>query len=250
MPEVAQAQNVQQSSNTSNPNEFTFKDIVETKERGGRELPLLKPYDPVSFWEDIAEHFYKSFKDIRQFQANVPWLLDRLKVLKPDSLFDAGCGFARIEPFLIKGEVATHITAMDCSATALKCAKEYLSPVEVTSDDAELKKHEGKDFTKQVDLIQGDIRKCDVVSGSFDCVLSIEVLQHFNSDDCFNALRELVRISKRYIIIQERWAFPTEHSEPHIWSHDIGFMTKQLGVTILQNSGITGNMQGLVLMKR
>ena len=65
----------------SDNNYFTFQDIVDTKKRGGRELPIDKLYDPEKFWVPFANDFYAGFKNPQQFNASVPWLSDRFKVL-------------------------------------------------------------------------------------------------------------------------------------------------------------------------
>ena len=89
--ESQQENKVQQS----NGKYFTRAHVDEARKKQGRELPIDLEYDPKIFWDSVGEAFYKSFVKREQYQVGVPWLVDRLRVLKVETLLDCGTGFGR-----------------------------------------------------------------------------------------------------------------------------------------------------------
>lgn len=265
---------------------FSAKDILDARGRDGRELPITKEYDVNWFWEDIGKDFYTTFQQPRQYQANVAWVIDRLKVLDGKSVFDAGCGFGRMAPFLLDAGVVDSVDGIDLAKTILDCASEYLEPTSVRWCDHIIKGNDDKwhystdtlnqevpeeaticqicghkkptadtkhppDFRDKINLFLGDARSMpEVDSSKYDVVLSCELLQHLPPEDSLLALREMVRVSNKYLILVERWAFPGEHGEPHLWSHDYSTLFEQLGVDVLQITTIGAGLQGVVARKR
>jgi len=224
---------------TETNNFFSYQDIVDCKEKGGRELPLTKPYDPVKFWNDFGELFYKRFDKREKFRINVDWTVDRLKQLEAESLLEVGCGFGRMLPFFVDAGAVEIADGIDVSETLVNCSKEYLAP------------HEGSpDYANKVSVSMGDVRMLEFPSSSYDIVLSSETLQHLNQDDMELGLREIVRVAKRAIILIERWAFPSEHAEPHIWSYDYATILRSMGLIVAQVTTIAPSLQSLVALKR
>ena len=227
---------------------FNFQEILDTQKRLGRELDITKQYDPGFFWNDFGPRYFELFRKKEQFLKDVPWLIDRLKVLKPKSVLEVGCGFGRILPQLIDAKAAEEVQGIDISESILKSSEKYFAPIE----EAQLKQGEEApklDFSK-IHLQVMDARRMAFESEIFDLVFSCELLQHLSTEDCEQALMEMVRVSKRYVIAMERWAYPHEHSEPHIWSHNIADMLQRLGVHILQTTTVSMGMSGIIAQKR
>ncbi len=90
------------------------------------------------------------------------------------SLLDAGCGNGILCNYLYETS-NIKITGLDRSKSALKYLK----------------------TEKKV----GSISNIPFPNNSFDCVSSLQVLEHLNHDEYSQALSELCRVSKKYVII-------------------------------------------------
>lgn len=224
---------------------FMVADILEASKNNGRLMPIGKTYDCKTFWDGLGQDYFKRFKKKEHFQVNVAWIIDRLKILKLKTLLDAGCGFGRVAPFLLDAGVIEKIDGFDIAPSILKSSEEYL---------AEEEKEEGKEvapnFKDKISLSEGDVRAIKLDSGSYDVVLSCELLQHISPEDVEDAVRELVRVAKKAIIFVERWSFPNEHSEPHMWSHNIGEILTKLGVRVEQVTPINSGVNGILALKQ
>ena len=266
---------------------FTYDDLQAVIKRGGKGIPINKPYCPKEFWESMGEKFYRAFDKPEKCSFGVEFFLDRIKQFQPvASLLDVGCGFGRIGPFLLQANVIEKYTGIDISNKILKCADEYLDPsvkedtdakqiegffsngqlsletkslvsdgvkslIETIKSKAKEKSSKNKvDYREKITLLDGDARGLKLESESFDCVISNECLQHLSPDDAIKACRELARVSKNSIILLERWAFPGEHAEPHIWSHNYSEIFNNLGLDVLQITTIVQGLQGVVVRKR
>ena len=227
------------------------RDIVAATAREGREIPIDRAYDPKLFWDALGEGYFKTYNHMAKLRANVDWILDRIKVLKPKNFIEIGCGFGRIATFLLDSGLVDKYEGVDISPAVMKSSEEYLAPHIPT--DEEKKKPDYKppvDFRSKINFTEGDARKLNVESNSYECVLTHELLQHLNPEDSKEALRELIRISSKYIILIERWGFPGEHSEPHLWSYNYTQLAGELGVDVLQAMMVNNGMQGVVLKKK
>lgn len=230
---------------------FTPEDVFEAIKRQGREMPLEKEYDAKFFWDSLGEKYYKKFQKPEQFKVNIPWIIDRLKVLKLKTLLEVGSGFGRTLPFLLDSGAVDEVTGIDISEEVIKSSQEYLKPSDRVLTDEEIAKgKKPSDYREKIKLLVGDARKLDFESESFDVVLSNEMLQHVSPDEIEGVLMEMLRVSRKAVVCVERWAFPSEHAEPHIWSHNLGDYFKKLGVKIAQISSVNNSMQGVVVLKR
>jgi len=258
---------------------FTYDDILDSRKLGGKELPL-KQYDPYTFWESMGSRWYETFDRREKLASNVAWMVDRLKVMNVSTLLDAGCGFGRLLPFALDAEVIKEGWGVDISPTILKSSDAYLEPNSNYHDEISkmkallsdsntpklvkdavkpiLEREAGKtpigrqtpaDFRDKIHLELGDIRQMKYLDGQFDCVMSNETLQHLKPTDVYKAAGEMKRVAGKYILCMERWAFPSEHSEPHIWSHDLSKIFSDIGCDVLQCTTVVPGIQGLVIKK-
>lgn len=105
-------------------------------------------------------------------------LINEIKILKPNSILDAGCG----EGFTLQKIQDLHIGAklegVDNSKEAVLLAKRYFPDLSIK---------------------EGSIYDLPYQKNTFDLVISTEVLEHL--EDPKKALQELVRVSKKYILI-------------------------------------------------
>ena len=262
---------------------FTIADILESQKFRGMKL-RLKPYDPKIFWEGVGDKFYGMFRDKNQIAVNVDWICDRLEQFQPlETILDAGCGFGRMAPFFLDRNLCKKVTGVDVSKSILACSDNYLSPgikfltnvekvkllISQNPDSPEDVKNEllsladendkkskvsgqqkaAPEFKEKIELLEGDVRDLNFESESFDAVITSEVLQHLSPADAETACSEILRVSKKAVILCERWAFPGEHGESHMWSHNFSEIFSRLGAEILQIIGISNVMQGVVLIK-
>jgi len=114
-------------------------------------------------------------KLIENFYKNV---LEILRPLKVDSILDVGCGEGFTLNKFKEEKIGKNLSGIDYSDDALKLGAE-------TYPDLKLKK--------------GDIYDIHEKDNSFDLVMATEVLEHL--DDPQKALKELIRVSKKYVML-------------------------------------------------
>ena len=212
---------------------FTIQDIYDENDK---QIPvdITKKYDPLYFWDDYGDKYYRSFKRVQDLQKYVPWLLSRIASLNIKNLLDAGCGFGRLEPFLIDGGAVEEITGIDISQKQLDCAKEYL------------KEYQKSDKIK---FIKASVKNLPFKDSSFDCVLSVECLTHMHLPSVRYAIKHMERVTRRYIVMVERFVFDGEHPQPHIWTHNYPKLWSDNGLKILECKLIGAGVIGMVLKK-
>src|SRR3989344_7776788 len=101
-----------------------------------------------------------------------------LKPLKLDSILDVGCGEGITLSKFEKEGIGKKLYGIDYSDDALKiCKKIY----------------------PHLNLKKGDIYDIKERNNSYDLVMATEVLEHL--DDSEKALKELIRVSKKYVML-------------------------------------------------
>ncbi len=105
-------------------------------------------------------------------------LISLAKSLKVESILDAGCGEGFTMDKLLKSDVGKKIEGIEYSKDALSFGKKLFP-----------------------DLIfkQGSIYKLPYKDNSFDLIICTEVVEHL--DTPAKALKEMLRVSKKYLII-------------------------------------------------
>lgn len=108
-------------------------------------------------------------------------LLDQIGTT--DRVLDVPCGTGRITELLLQR--GQQVTGCDISPQMLKQAGLKLST-----------------FGDKVNLLPGDIKHLPFEDGSFDLVSCVRLFGHFPSADRIVTLRELSRVSSRWVLIQ------------------------------------------------
>lgn len=105
-------------------------------------------------------------------------LLEEIKRLKPDTILDAGCGEGITFKKLQDRGIGKKLVGFDSLDRAIII---------------------GKKLYPKLHLEQGDIYKIKSPDSAYDVVICSEVLEHLERPE--DALKELVRVSKRYIVL-------------------------------------------------
>ncbi len=113
----------------------------------------------------IMSEFFRSIKKL-------------LSLIDYSNVFDAGCGEGYVTNFIYNLKSGIEVEGMDISKKVI--------------DEARCK-------FKQIDFHQGSILSIDRESDKYDLVVACEVLEHIESPEV--ALKEIFRISKRYVFI-------------------------------------------------
>jgi ubiquinone/menaquinone biosynthesis C-methylase UbiE len=130
-----------------------------------------------------------------------------------NSLLDVGCGNGVFLNWLLNQNINIELTGTDRSATALKYVK-----------------------TKKV---ESDIIQLPFDDSSFDCVTCLEVIEHLPVTVYKKALAELVRVSRKFIIISVPFEEILEHAHTQcpncktIFNSDLHF--RSFSETVFKN---------------
>ena len=100
-----------------------------------------------------------------------------------NSVLDVPCGTGRISELLVGLNV--NLTCADISEQMIDVAK------------ARLSKHSNEPQEYAV----MDIYNIDRDDGSYDCITCIRLFQHLDSDERARALRELSRVTRKYVVV-------------------------------------------------
>jgi 2-polyprenyl-3-methyl-5-hydroxy-6-metoxy-1,4-benzoquinol methylase len=112
---------------------------------------------------------------VKNFFTNLDTILSTIQF---KDVYEAGCGNGYVTEYIMQQYPNSNITAIDIDRKKIEIAKNRV---------------EGVIFTV------GSIYETGQPSSSFDLVVSTEVLEHL--DNPIDALNELLRISKKYVII-------------------------------------------------
>jgi ubiquinone/menaquinone biosynthesis C-methylase UbiE len=153
--------------------------------------------------DNYAKHTSKN--PLKKFLINNFYkvLFSQIKDLKIESILDVGCGEGITLSKLKENKIGRRYEGIDYSKEAVKIAnKNY----------------------PNLHILEGDIYKLKYKDNSFDLVICSEVLEHL--EDPQKALRELMRVSRRYILLSvpnEPWFYLFNYTQ---WGKDIGHINK------------------------
>lgn len=105
-------------------------------------------------------------------------LISLAKPLKAESIIDAGCGEGFTMDKILKSDVVNKIEGIEYSKDAIIF---------------------GKKLFPDLKFVQGTVYELPYKNSSFDLVVCTEVLEHL--EDPAKALKEMLRVSKKYLII-------------------------------------------------
>lgn len=105
-------------------------------------------------------------------------LISLVKSLKPETILDAGCGEGFTMDTLSKNRIAERIEGVEYSKESIIL---------------------GKKLFPNLTFRQGTVYKLPYKDNSFDLIICTEVLEHL--EESAKALREMLRVSKKYLIV-------------------------------------------------
>lgn len=175
-----------------------FKNKIEWWIRGG--------YNPRLFWDEWA----KTFMDDK-WQVDIhpqhEWLLTEIIKSNPKSILEIGCGFGRNIRYLVENGVTAEISGIDISPKMIKKAKEYT-----------------KNYRPK--LYNMPAEKMTFKNKTFDVSFSHGVLMHVPTSNIESVLKELIRVTKKKIIMIEQNYGGNEYT----FIHDYKKILKDLGL--------------------
>lgn len=209
---------------------FLLQDLLDLKDKA-QAIDFTKEYRALEFWESASDYYSQLYNKKEMFYQNVAWLLQKLETVSPKSILDVGCGFGRLEPFIMDGlkdKAPATITGVDFCQRMIELSNEYLKAYPQR---------------EKVKILMMDAKALPYKDGEFDCVVISELFTHMKFNDAQKAANEIKRVAGRYIFTIERYVFDGEHPEPHVFSWDINkfFRLKVLERKII-NNGIVGTV--------
>lgn len=182
------------------PKKFIKKIIWKT--RGG--------YRPKNFWDTWADTFMEDSWQVTLHPQH-DWLLSKIKKLRPRSILEVGCGFGRNIKFLQDNNINAKLTGIDISHKMIKLAKKFVKSSNVTFKIAEATHLPFRDR-------------------EFELVFTHGVFMHIPPTDIEGAIREIVRVAKKYIILIEQNYGGNEYTFIHSYKK----LFKKLPVDIVE----------------
>jgi ubiquinone/menaquinone biosynthesis C-methylase UbiE len=189
----------------------------------GLELPKLKSQR--QYWAERGNSYMNEFMGENYVDREIFFqdiLIEQLKPLKFDSLFEAGCGFGwNIKR--VKDEFpGTRIGGVDFSVPQLNYSKDYLTGY-------------------QAETCHADICSMPLKDNAYDIGISVGVFMNIHASKISEATKEMTRVCKKYIIhleydennttreLKKKRSFKT-----NIVSHDYRKLYEALGKEVLQ----------------
>jgi SAM-dependent methyltransferase len=97
-------------------------------------------------------------------------------------------------------------------------------------------------FARRTAVVQADVRRLPYAAASFDVVVALDVIEHFDKGDALQVLDELERVARRTVVVTTPRGFvpqPPTPDEP--WQeHRCGFEPAELCARGFQVSGLGG----------
>ncbi|MBI5191813.1 MAG: class I SAM-dependent methyltransferase [Nitrospirae bacterium] len=145
------------------------------------------------------------------------------------SAIDIPCGTGRIMPFLLSKNIK--LTGSDISHEMMQVAQGKV-----------------RDSSLSNGFVRCDAEKLPFADGSFDSIFSIRFLFHLPTDVRRRALREMARISRRWVIVDYRHKYTMKYRLKHL-KGKLGLSTKQYNRVSVEDISKDFNEAGLKLIK-
>jgi ubiquinone/menaquinone biosynthesis C-methylase UbiE len=154
-----------------------------------------RPYKPLEFWEKRGPTYPEKMEDgkfrevTQEHRLVLRGMFDTISI---ERFIEVGCGSGRL--FDLYGGFA-HVVGVDMTSSMLENASSVVGELNL----------------KGIELIRASATRLPLVSGSFDCALTSEVLLHITPEFVATAVHEMLRIA-RYAIFLE--FYTSEYQEP------------------------------------
>lgn len=147
---------------------------------------LKNGYVPKDFWNQWS-HTYFNQPYRKKYDKSHEWLLRMVRELRPCNILEIGCGFGRNLKLISESvDFEIELSGSDISEEMLKKATEYLKLE--------------NNLKRRVKLDCADILKLPYQDNSFDLVFTYGTLMHVSPDNLPQAIAEMKRISRKYIV--------------------------------------------------
>lgn len=178
-----------------------------------------------NYWKDRGQVYMDEILSSGYLEREVffqDMLIDFLKTIEFDSFFEAGCGFGWNIKRVKEEFPGTRVGGVDFSITQLLNSKTYLENTDIRQ------------------IANGDNCRLPYKDDAFDIGFSLGVFMNIHPDKIGSAIREVARVSKKYIIhleydethtkkaLRKKRAFKT-----NIVSHDYKTLYSNLGLKIV-----------------
>ena len=189
----------------------------------GLELPKLKSQR--QYWAERGNSYMNEFMGENYVDREIFFqdiLIKQLQFLEFDSLFEAGCGFGWNIKRVQDEFPGTRIGGVDFSIPQLNYSKDYLKGY-------------------QAETCHADICSMPLKDNAYDIGISVGVFMNIHSSKIAEAIKEMTRVCKKYIIhieydennttkeLKQKRSFKT-----NIVSHDYRKLYRDLGKEVLQ----------------
>ncbi len=200
---------------------FLPRDLVPIGENRYAKQNYTGKYKPEIFWNEMGKVYLEIFLDENgkfkkdYLQLNMENFVKRLYNLEPKKVLEVGCGFGRCLTFANENvKCIERLEGIEFSPTMIEKSKSFL-----------------KRFDKKgkIRITQADARDIPYKDKEFDLIYTHVCLTHIRPIDIPKVVSEISRVSAKWIIHIERFAFPYEHANPHRWSHLLVPMYLDLG---------------------
>lgn len=140
-------------------------------------------YEPRKFWDGWSGHYSKQ-KAQQKIDKSQYWLLKKIEELRPKNVLEIGCGFGRNLKFLLEHlSYPASLIGFDISESMIRKAKQSLD--------------------ERAYLGCADVNTLPFHEKSYDLVFTHAILMHVPEKNIENAIREMIRIAKKYLVIIE-----------------------------------------------
>lgn len=148
----------------------------------GLTLPKMK--NQQGYWEGRGMVYMEEILSSGYLEREVffqDMLIDKLRQMKFDSFFEAGCGFGWNLRRVKEEFTQARVGGVDFSSTQLASGKDYMGNLDITT-------------------VQGDICQMPFSDNAFDIGFSLGVFMNIHPDKIWGAAKEMIRVCRKNII--------------------------------------------------
>ena len=151
----------------------------------------VMPYSPENYWTNRGKNYFeeaqKGKRELPDSSREIVYraLIEALNRVSFNSLVEVGCGFGRNLKIIADSFSNKTLRGTDFSTEMLATAKDYLK------------------LYSKIKVEKQDTRNLSFGNNSFDVVFSCESLLHIPKEGIRKAVGEMVRVSKKYILLIE-----------------------------------------------